>query len=725
MGPKKMHESTSISRRNFIKKTMSFSAGMTLSVAMPAVTSTKGVGDIAKDDDLTANAFISVNSDNTVTIRIKHIEFGQGTFTGLATLAAEEMDANWDQIVSEPAPADKELYSNLFFGSQTTGGSTAIANSFMQMREAGATARHMLVNAAAKRWSVPTSEINVSRGVVSHSGGQSASFGDLATAAAEQPVPEKVNLKDPSDFILIGVDRLSRKDLGKTDGTAIFTQDVKLPKMLTAVVAHPPRFGAEVGTFDATKARAIDGIVRVVQIKNGIAVIADNFWSAKKGRDALEIVWDCSEAMREGSEELMSNYRMAAEKAGINVVSKGDNEQAFKVAAKIIEAEYEYPYLAHSTMEPMNCVVKITDSGAEIWNGSQSPTSDQNAVAALLGVIPERIKVHSLFAGGSFGRRYNKDNDYVLETARIAKAVGIDIPVKLVWTREDDTNAGYFRPMYFHKMKAGLDNLGNIVAWQHKIVGQSVLSGSAFGALIQNGVDTTSVEGATDLPYLIPNFSVELITTESQVPVLWWRSVGSTHTAHSVETFMDQLAVAAGQDPLSFRLKHLGEDSRYKGVLDLVAKKANWSGQQPDGRIKGMAVHKSFGTYIAQVSDLSLTPNGDFKVDKVVCVVDCGLAINPDIIKAQMEGGIGYGLSPALMSEITIKNGAVVESNFDAHKVLRIQDMPDIEVYIVPSARAPTGVGEPSTPVIAPSIANALFSKIGKPQKKLPLSMKL
>ena len=720
-----MRTAMPISRRSFIKKTISMGAGMTLSVSMPVMASSKRFTEIGEEGHLTANAFVSVSADNSVTIKIKHIEFGQGTFTGLATLAAEEMDADWDQIVAESAPANKDLYSNLFFGSQATGGSTAIANSFIQMREAGAVARHMLVAAAAERWSVPISEITVRRGVVSHSNGQSASFGELAVAAGKQAVPENVILKDPSTFTLIGADHLSRKDMGKTDGTAIFTQDVKLPNMLTAVVAHPPRFGAKVKTFSATKTKMLDGTVQVVEIATGIAVIADNFWNAKKGRDALDIEWDTRGAMREGSLELMRDYRIAAEKSGTNVVSTGDIELGFKTAVKIIEAEYEYPYLAHATMEPMNCVVKITESGAEIWNGSQSPTSDQNAVAKLIGVSPAQVRVHSLFAGGSFGRRYNKDNDYVLEAARIAQAVGIDIPVKLVWTREDDTNAGYFRPMYFHKMKAGLDAAGKITAWEHKIVGQSVLTGSAFAALIKNGIDTTSVEGATELPYSIPNFSVELTTTESQVPVLWWRSVGATHTAHSVETFMDQLASAAGQDPLSFRLSHLSGDARYKGVLDLAADKANWNGTQPDGRIKGLAVHKSFGTYVAQVSDLSITSSGDFKVDKVVCVVDCGLAVNPDIIRAQMEGGMGYGLSPALMSEITIENGGVVESNFDAQKVLRIDDMPEIEVYIVPSIEPPTGVGEPGTPVIAPSIANALFSKTGRPQRKLPLRMKL
>ena len=417
----------------------------------------------------------------------------------------------------------------------------------------------------------------------------------------------------------------------------------------------------------------------------------------------------------------MQRYRAEAENPGLPAVAEGDLAAGFEKAVKVIEAEYEFPYLAHATMEPMNSVVQLTSAGAEIWNGSQSTTSDQFTVAGALGLAPEKVKINTLFAGGSFGRRANKKSDYVLEAVLIAQANKSELPIKLVWTREDDTNAGYFRPMYFHKLKAGLDSSGKIVAWHHKIVGQSIMSGSVFASFIQNGIDGTSVEGATELPYHIANFSVDLNTVESQVPVLWWRSVGSTHTAHAVENFMDQLAAAAGTDPLAFRLAHLGEDKRYRGVIDLVAEKSNWNGKNEPGRLKGLAVHKSFGTYVAQVADLKVDKNGDYKVERVVCVVDCGVAINPDVIRAQMEGGIGYGLSPTLMSQITINNGAVVESNFDQQQVLRIEDMPEIEVHIIPSAEAPTGVGEPGTPVIGPAVANALFAMTGQAQSKLPL----
>jgi len=715
---------TSISRRVFFKKSATIGAGFTLAMTLPGCVAFESNLN-AVSGELTANAFVRISPDNAVTIIIKHIEFGQGTFTGLATIAAEEMDADWGQIVSEAAPANRKLYANLHWGTQGTGGSTAIANSYMQMREAGASARYMLVAAAAQRWSVPVDQITVSKGIVSHQSGVSASFGELAEAASNQSVPKKVYLKDPKDFTLIGRDNLSRKDRGKTDGTAIFTQDVKLPGMLTALVAHPPRFGAKVKSFSDKKAKALNGVVNVVEIPSGVAVIADTFWNAKKGRDALVIDWDFSKAMTESSAQQMQRYREAGNEDGLTAHTQGDLGEAFKGAVKIVEADYEFPYLAHATMEPMNCVVQITDDGVEVWNGSQSPTGDQLGIAAALWMLPGNVKINTLFAGGSFGRRANKNADYVVETALIAKEHGQSVPIKLVWTREDDTNSGYFRPMYLHKLRAGLDSNGKIIAWQHKIIGQSVMSDSVYAAFIKNGIDGSSVEGATSLPYSIPNFEVKLNTVESQVPVLWWRSVGSTHTAYSTEVFMDELAAAAGQDPVAFRRAHLGDDPRYKAVLDLVIEKSGWDSALPDGKSRGVAIHKSFGSYVAQVAELVLDHKGGYKVDKVVCAVDCGVAINPDIIRAQMEGGIGYGLSPALMSEITIDNGAVVESNFDTHRVVRMRDMPAVDVHIIASSEPPTGVGEPATPVIAPAVANALFAHSGKARHKLPLGQKV
>ena len=718
---------TEISRRVFLKKTATIGAGFTLAMSLPSPVLAQLAGEsfLDRQDDTVCNAFVRIGSDNSVTIMIKHAELGQGTFTGLATIVAEEMDADWSQVVAEAAPANKALYSNNFLGMQLTGGSTAIANSYTQMREAGASARHMLVSAAAKEWQVPASEISVSKGRLSHGSGRSASFGDMAEAAATEDVPQKITLKDPKNFTLIGSELLPRKDLGKTDGSAIFTQDLKLPGMLTALVAHPPRFGATVRAFSDQKAKSLKGVVNVLQIPNGIAVIADTFWNAKKGRDALEVDWDLSAAMTDDSDDQMHRYRELAKEPGVSAKVYGDLKVGFKAAVQIIEAEYEYPYLAHATMEPMNCVVQISETGVELWYGCQGHTLDQDGVAAALKIAPDKVKINSLFAGGSFGRRANIHSDYVIEAALIAQANKSDAPIKLVWTREDDTKSGYFRPMYLHKLKAGIDSNGKIVAWEHRIVGQSLMANSAFSAYIENGVDGTSVEGATLLPYKIANFAVGLHTVESQVPVLWWRSVGSTHTAHSVETFMDQLAAAAGQDPLAFRFAHLGDDDRYKGVLELVADKSGWGVRQSEGRIKGIAVHKSFGTYVAQVVDLSIAESGEYRVEKVVCAVDCGLAINPDVIRAQMEGGIAYGLSPALMSEITIKGGVVIDSNFDRYQVVRMKDMPEVEVHIVSSPAPPSGVGEPGTPVIAPAVANAIFSATGKPKTSLPIGRKV
>lgn len=718
---------TDISRRVFLKKTATLGAGFTLAMSLPSVALAEvAVGSVLTgQDDTVANAFVRISPDNVVTIIIKHAELGQGSYTGLATIAAEEMDADWGQVVSEAAPANKALYSNLLFGAQITGGSTGIANSYTQMREAGASARHMLVSAAAQKWQVPASEITVSKGVVSHISGRSANFGDLAEAAATQDVPENVSLKDPNNFTLIGAELLSRKDMGKTDGSAIFTQDIKLPGMLTALVAHAPRFGAKVKSFSDGKAKAVKGVVNVVQIPTGIAVIADTFWNAKKGRDALQIEWDLSTAMSDSSDDQMRRYIEVAKDPGVSANAHGDLAVGFNAATQIIEAEYEYPYLAHATMEPMNCVVQIRGADVELWYGCQSATGDQNTVAEALKIAPEKVKINSLFAGGSFGRRANTHSDYVLEATLIAKANQSDAPVKLVWTREDDTQSGYFRPMYFHKLKAGLDSGGKIIAWQHRIVGQSILGNTEFAAFFESGVDFTSVEGATSLPYNIPHFAVDLHTMESPVPVLWWRSVGSTHTAHSVETFMDQLAAATDQDPLAFRIAHLGDDDRYKGVLELAADKAGWNVPQTQGLIKGIALHKSFGTYVAQVVEIAIAESGEYSVEKVVCAVDCGVAINPDVIRAQMEGSIAYGLSPSLMSEITIKDGAVIETNFDGYQVVRMKDMPAVEVHIIPSAAPPSGVGEPGTPVIAPAVANALFAATGKSHTKQPVGRKV
>jgi isoquinoline 1-oxidoreductase beta subunit len=722
-----------LSRRRFLRTGLAAGAGLTLGVYLPAARAMhaeagpgKAAGDLVPAAPFEPNAFVRIGTDNQVTVIVKHLEMGQGTYTGLPTLVAEELDAAWSQIRPEGAPADAKRYNNLLWGdSQGTGGSTAVANSFEQLRKAGAAAREMLVNAAASRWQVPADAITVRDGVVRHAASQrSASFGELAEAAAQQPVPQEVLLKDPEEFRLIGRD-LPRKDSpDKINGSARYTLDVKLPGMLTALVAHPPRFGARVKSFDAARAKAVPGVVSVVQIPTGVAVLGRDFWSAYRGREALKVDWDETQAFALGSEQITADYRRLAKQPGRVARKDGDAEAAMAQAARTVEASYEFPYLAHAAMEPMNCVIRVTGDGAEIWNGEQFQTADQHAVAAVLGLAPEQVKIHMLYAGGSFGRRANPQSDYVVEAATIAKATGGKAPVKLVWTREDDMRGGYYRPLYYHALRAGLDGDGRPIAWQQRIVGQSIMAGTAFEAvMIKDGVDQTSVEGAANLPYAIPNLTVDLHSPTLGVPVQWWRSVGSTHTAFATEAFLDELATAAGKDPVAYRRMLLKDHPRHRGVLELVAEKAGWGSPLPKGQGRGVAVHESFNSFVAQVAEVTVRENGGFSVDRVVIAVDCGIAVNPDVIRAQMEGGMGFGLSAALTSRLTLKQGRVEQSNFHDYTVLTIDQMPAVEVHIVKSAAPPTGVGEPATPVIAPAVANALHAATGRRVYRLPIEL--
>ncbi len=724
-----------ISRRRFLVGTATVGAGLTLGIYLPGCgrkqeAPTEQVSTISPTLEPAAalefNAFVRVSPDNKVTVIIKHLEMGQGTYTGLATIVADEMDASWDQVEVESAPANAELYKNLFWGAQGTGGSTAIANSFTQMRKAGASAKHMLVSAAAKKWNAPMEEITVDSGVVRHAASnKQATFGELAELASKETVPEEVFLKAPEEFRLIGT-VLPRKDsIDKVYAIGVFTQDVQLPDMLTAVVAHPPRYGAKVKSFDDTKTKAVNGVTNVVQIPNGVAVLAKDFWSAKKGRDVLQVEWDESNAFKLSSTELMAQYKKTAKQPGAVARNDGDVPGALKNAVKTVTASYEFPFLAHAPMEPLNCVVQITDQGCEIWNGCQSQTADQFAVANTLGIKPEQVKINTLYAGGSFGRRANPMQDYVVEATTIAKAINGKVPVKMVWTREDDTRAGYYRPMYYHEIKAGLDKDGNPIAWHHRIVGQSIMTGTGNeAAMVKNGVDVSSVEGAENLPYAIPNMYVDLHSPKVPVPVQWWRSVGSTHTAFSTETFIDELASAANIDPLEYRRALLKDQPRHLGVLNLAAEKAGWGNPLGNKRGRGIAVHKSFNTYVAQVAEVTVHGDKSFTVDRVVIAVDSGITINPDIVRAQMQGGMGYGLATALSSEITLDQGKVQQSNFHDYTVLRMNHMPlQVEVHIVKSDQPPTGVGEPGTPVIAPAVANALFQATGKRVYKLPIKL--
>ena len=723
-----MREPTTVlspaSRRGFLKGAAATAAGLTIGFywSGPLI---RALADTAAKD-FAPNAFLRIAPDNGVTVIAKHLEMGQGTYTGLATVVAEELDADWAQIRVESAPADASKYANLAFGMQGTGGSSAMANSWMQLRKAGATARAMLVAAAATEWNVTPASLTVERGVVHHApSNRQATFGALAAKASGLPVPNEVPLKEPKDFKLIG-QKLPRVDVPpKTNGTAQFTIDVTFPDMLVALLQRPPLFGATVKSFDATATKAVPGVVDVVQVPRGVAVVAKSFWAAKLGREALKVEWDDSKAEKRSTAAIMAEYRTLAEQPGMPARNDGDVAAALKGAAKTVSATYEFPYLAHAPMEPLDAVVKLDANSCEIWAGDQFQTVDQANAAATAGLKPEQVNIHTLLAGGSFGRRANMGSDYIVEAVSVAKALGANgVPVKLQWTREDDIRGGLYRPVYVHRLEAALDNNGRLVGWQHRIVGQSIMAGTAFApVMVKNGIDGTSVEGAANLPYAIPNMSVELSTTETGVPVLWWRVVGSSHTAYATEAFMDEIAHAAGKDPFAFRQAMLEHHPRHKAVLELAANAAGWGGPLPKGKGRGIAVAEAFGTYVAQVAEVTVAQNGQVKVDRVVCAVDCGTPINPDVITAQMEGGIGFGLGAVLYGAITLKDGKVEQTNFDAYQVLRIDEMPKVEVHIVQSPEAPTGVGEPGVAPVGPAVANAVFAATGKRLRILPFAV--
>lgn len=727
-----MNTIENLSRRRFLQG----SAGLTLGFCLPALAAPvagpgKAGEGVVGPIHFEPNAFLRIGTDNTVTVLSKHLEMGQGTYTGLATILADELDADWNTVRVEGAPADAKRYNNLFWGpAQGTGGSTAMANSWEQMRRAGAAGRAMLVSAAAIKWKVPVAEITVRDGVVSHAQSKRhARFGELAVDAATLPVPTELKLKDPKDFRLIGKQAKRKDSADKTNGQARFTQDVQLPGMLVAVVAHPPRFGATVKSFDARRAKAVKGVVDVVQIPQGVAVLASDTWSAKKGRDALSVNWDESQAFTLGSEEIFARYRELAKTPGLVAHQSGDADQAFGKAARVVRASYDFPYLAHAAMEPMNCVIRFGSDGCEVWNGEQMQTGDQYALAGLFGLKPEQVTIHMLYAGGSFGRRASSHSDYVLEAAQIVKAINGRAPVKLVWMREDDMRAGYYRPLFHHALEAALDDKGRLTGWRHRLVGQSIVAGTAFEKnLVKDGIDQVSVEGAANLPYAIPNMKVDLHTPKDiPVPVLWWRSVGSSHTAYSTETFLDQVAAAMGKDPVALRLELLAKHPRHAGVLKLAAEKAGWgtplkAGKPGERRGRGVAVHESFNSYVAQVAEVTVAKDGSIKVDRIVCAVDCGIAINPDNVRAQVQGAIGFALSAALHGEITLKEGRVEQGNFDGYPPLRIHEMPVVEVHIVPSAAAPSGIGEPGVPPAAPAVANAIAAATGKHLTRMPFN---
>ena len=728
-GPQAHASPGELTRRQFLTLTTLAGSGLTLGVVLPGCVRTAGGAEEKAAAAQLSMPFVRIAPDNTVTVISKHLEAGQGVWTGLPAIVAEELDASWEQMRVESAPAQVPLYGNLAFGGkvQATGGSTAIANSWKQLRQAGATARAMLVAAAAQAWNVPAGDITVSEGVVAHAGaGKKATFGELAARAARQPVPTAVPLKDPANFRIVGNEKLTRLDArAKSSGRQEFAIDVMLPGMMTAVVMRPPRFGGKVSAFDASKAKAVPGVVDVVQIPRGVAVVGRDMFSARKGRDALSVTWDESAAEKRGTTQLLKEYRaLAHEKEAVIVSVRGDVEQALARAHKRVEGEFEFPYLAHATMEPLTAVCRLGPDKCEIWAGCQFQTIDQANAAAAVGLSPAQVSINTLAAGGTFGRRANPESDYIVEVASIAKATGGRYPVRLIWTREDDITGGRYRPLNYHHITAAIDRDGK-VAYRQRLVGQSILAGTPFGSMMKDGVDPTAAGGHAAEQYDLAHAHISWNGPKVGVPVLWWRSVENTHTAFSKEVMIDELAEAAGQDPVAFRVGLLGTHPRDVAVLKLAAEKAGWDQPFPrvKGRGRGVSVHESFGSVVAQVAEITVRDD-EISVDRVVCAVDCGIAVTPDVVKAQMQSGIGYGLSAALYGKITLTDGRVDQSNFHQYRVLRINEMPRvIEVYIVPSSNPPSGVGEPGTPPIAPAVANAVRAATGIRLRALPFDL--
>jgi isoquinoline 1-oxidoreductase beta subunit len=712
-----MSEIINLSRRVFLKTGVLIGGGLVLGVTLP--TQRKRVyGATGPEAPYTPKAFVRIGTDGVVTVIVNKSEMGQGVYTSLPMLVAEELECDWSKIRVEGAPVDP-VYNHTVFGIQVTGGSTSVATEWERMRKVGAAAREMLLGAAADTWKVPKKTCRAQNGVVYH-GSKKLSYGQLAKKAASMPVPRKVSLKDPSAFKIIGKPTRRLDTPEKVDGKAIFGMDVTVTGTLVAVIARCPVFGGKVKGFNGEKAKLIPGVRDIVQIESGIAVVADNFWSAHKGRNALEIAWDEGPLAGLSTAGMRKEYADLVKTPGTTAKKAGDPENAMNTAAKKLTAEYEVPFLAHAAMEPLNCLVDLRATGCEIWTGTQFQTVDRDTAAQVAGLKPEAVKIHTTFLGGGFGRRGNPRSDFVRQSVQVAKAV--KKPVKVIWTREDDMKAGYYRPMWYDRISGGLDGSGNLIAWRHTIAGQSIIAGTPFeNAMIKDGVDEASVEGARDIPYDIPNFLVDLHSPRTGVPVLWWRSVGHSHTAFVVESFMDEMAHAAGKDPYEFRRGLLSKHPRHRAVLELAASKAQWGTRLARGRSRGIAVHESFGSFVAQVAEVSVSPAGNVRVHRVVCAVDCGRAVNPSTIEAQIESAVVFGLSAALHGAITFKDGRVEQGNFNDYPVLRMDEMPVVEVHIVPSATAPSGIGEPGVPPIAPAVTNAIFAATGKRIRRLPI----
>jgi isoquinoline 1-oxidoreductase beta subunit len=717
---------TALPRRSFLK--LAGASGLALG-AFPHLALAQDKAPEGLKPSQQPSAFVRIAPSGEVTVTVNRLEFGQGVMTGLAMILAEELDADWTKVRAVHGTGDA-AYADPQFGIHLTGGSNSIKNSYTQYRELGARARAMLLSAAAARWKVDAAQLRTRTGQVLGPGGRKASYGELAEAAMRLPVPTTVALKDPKDFRLIGkaTSRLDARD--KSRGRQAFGIDVRLPGQLTAVVARPPVFGARLAAMDDSAARAIKGVRAVLRIPldrgaEGVALVADGYWPAKQARDALKLQWDTSKVDKPDSERLLAQYRDLAQQPGPRAM---DADMApLASAPHTIDAEFVFPFLAHAPMEPLNCTVSLTPAGAELWVGSQSPGLDGAAAAGALGLKPEQVKMHVQMAGGGFGRRFVSTSEYVIEACEVAKAAraaGINAPVRTLWSREDDIKGGYYRPMHLHRARIGFDASGNVLAWDHVLVGQSILAGSVFEQYqVKNGIDATATEGLRE-PYPLP-MRLTVHHPKVNVPVLWWRSVGSTHTAYVMETLLDDIARATKQDPVAYRMRLLGDQHpRHRAALQLAVDKSGYGKQPlPAGRAWGVAVHESFSSVVAYVVEASVK-DGNPVLHRVTAGVHCNLAVNPRSIEAQVQGAAVMGLSMCLPgSAITFKNGEVQQSNFGDYTVARMTDAPAFAVHIVPSADAPTGMGEPGLPPLAPAFANAIAQLTGKPLRELPFKL--
>ena len=717
-----------LTRRSFLRVSATAASGLLVSLYLDLPAAAAQEGTAPKPKAYPPDAFVHIKPDGKILITVNRLEFGQGVYTSLPMLLADEMDADWSQVIAELAPA-ADVYKDPLFGIQMVGGSGSIAHSFQQYRELGAKTRAMLVAAAADQWKVAPDQCRAEASVVHGPSRQSAKYADLAQAAAKQPVPATVQLKDPSQFRLVGKEVRRLDSRPKCDGSIKFGLDLDLPGMKTAVVAHPPVFGGRVKTFDDKAARDIEGIRDVFEIPlargTGVAVVADKFWTAKQGRDRLKVEWDLSAVKPADSAQLFAEYKELAHAPGNVAVNRGDEKAMDVIAASNrIVAEYEFPYLAHTPMEPLNTTLRFDGDRAEVWAGSQFQTVDQMAIAEVVGLKPDQVTFHTEMAGGGFGRRAVPDSHVQREAAVIAKRLR-GTPVKLVWAREDDVQGGYYRPMHVHRVEIGIGEAGMPKAWRHVIVGQSLLAGTPFAAmLIKNGVDETAVEGTADTKYAIPNFHVSAHHPQVNVPVLWWRSVGHTHNGFVMETLVDELATRAKMDPIAYRLKLLSPDAKkLRACLALLEEKsATWRKSVPRNHAVGIACHESFETGVACAVEVSIEEQRP-RIHRATIAVDPGVAVNPLTIESQMQGGVGFGVTQLMAKgAITLKDGRVVQRNFDGYTPPYIKDVPvAVDVYIVSSAEKPSGCGEPPVPVISPAVVNALAKLTGKRYRSLPL----